>query len=126
MTPGGFHAFDHRWALNAAFDFQMEMERKNVHQRTMDLSTILKEEISQIKNVKLLTPIDPALSAGINCFDISSLSADEAVKKFHQLGIIASASPYLVSCARLTPCIINTEEEVQQSINALTKIAKKA
>ena len=126
MTPGGFHAFDHRWALNSAFDFQMEMGRKNVHMRTTELSTKLKDGIRQIKNVKLYTPVDPELSAGINCFMVGNLGADEIVSEFHKLGVIASSSPYLVSYARLTPCVINTEEEVEQSLSKLEEIASKA
>jgi selenocysteine lyase/cysteine desulfurase len=126
MTPGGFHAFDHRWALNSAFDFQMEMGRKNVHRRTTELNTMLKEGIHQMKRVRLITPLDPVLSAGINCFLVDKLDADQTVSEFHKLGVIASSSPYLISYARLTPCVINTEEEVEQSLSKLEEIAGNA
>lgn len=119
ITPGGFHAFEHRYALKEAFEFHMEIGRDRIHQRTTALNTALKEGIKELKRVKLHTPLDPELSAGINCFELPGKSADDTVKAFHDRGIIASASPYLVSYARLTPCVINTDEEVEKSLDAM-------
>ena len=126
MTPGGFHAFDHRWSLDAAFEFHKDIGRSNVHERTTELNSILKLGLQQIKNVELLTPTDPKLSAGINCFKVGSTDAEKIVKRFHEKGVIASSSPYRISYPRLTPCVINTEEEVNQSLNILEDIAKTA
>ena len=122
ITPGGFHAFDHRWALNSAFEFQMEMGRDQVHQRTTALNSRLKSGLKAIEGVDVLTPEDPALSAGINCMQLDGVSAGQLVQKFHDHGIIASASPYRVSYARLTPCVINTEDEVDQCIAKMEAI----
>ena len=119
MSPGGFHAFSHRWSLNVAFDYQMELGRENVHARTTELNTMLKEEMVKMNHVHLHTPVDPNLSAGINCFEVEGFGPVEAVHYFHDKGVIASNSPYKVSYARLTPCVINTEEEVQQCIDIL-------
>ncbi|MCX2743639.1 aminotransferase class V-fold PLP-dependent enzyme [Mangrovivirga sp. M17] len=124
ISPGGFHAFDHRWALNTAFDFQMEMGRSNVHQRTTQLNTKLKEGIKNIKGVDLLTPMDPNLSAGINCFIVGKQEAKDSVKHFHDRNVVASSSPYRISYARLTPCVINTDGEVDESLNVLEDISK--
>lgn len=126
MTPGGFHAFEHRWSVGAAFDFQMAIGRSKVHQRTTALNTRLKEGLRQIKNVELLTTIDPGLSAGINCFMVADLDAEETVKRFHEKGVIASNSPYRISYARLTPCVINTEEEVERCLNIVDDMANSA
>jgi selenocysteine lyase/cysteine desulfurase len=126
MTPGGFHAFDHRWSLDAAFDFHLDIGRSGIHQRTTELNSMLKSGLQQIKNVELLTPADPELSAGINCFKVGNTDAEEIVKRFHKKGVIASSSPYRVSYPRLTPCVINTETEVNKSLNILEDIAKTA
>ncbi|WP_224483840.1 aminotransferase class V-fold PLP-dependent enzyme [Robertkochia aurantiaca] len=125
MSPGGFHAFDHRWALNTAFDFQMELGRDRVHQRTTELSSRLKDGLKEISKADLITPTDPELSAGINCFTIKGMSPSELVKKLHEHQVIASESPYRVSYTRLTPCVINTEEEVDISIEKIAEIARK-
>ncbi len=124
MSPGGFHAFDHRWSLDSAFEFQMTMGRDRVHQRTTALNTRLKQGIRDIKGVDLLTPIDPELSAGINCFIVGNLDATETVKHFHDAGVIASSSPYRISYARLTPCVINTKTEVDSTLEILERMAR--
>ncbi|MBD8487460.1 aminotransferase class V-fold PLP-dependent enzyme [Echinicola sp. CAU 1574] len=124
MTPGGFHSFDFRWALHTAFELQMEMKRDRVHQRTTELSTHVKEGIRNIPGVDLITPLDPNMSAGINCFMVNSLEADETVRRFHDMGVIASSSPYRQSFARLTPFVGNTMDEVDRSLEVLAKIAK--
>ena len=121
-TPGGFHSFEYRWALNEAFEFQLELGPEKVHARTTALNTLLKEGIKNLPHVKLHTPVTPELSAGINCFEVKGHSEIETVEHLHDKGIIASSSPYAVSYARLTPCIINTEEEVHQCLKVLEEM----
>lgn len=123
-SPGGFHSFENRWALNTAFDWMMTIGKERVAKRSEDLSTRLKTGLQSIPAVRLLTPVDPGLSAGINCFDVGSVAPDEVVKKLHEEhGIIASAAPYKRSCVRLTPSIVNNEEEVDRCLAALKGFA---
>jgi len=124
MTPGGFHSFDFRWALDTAFELQMEIGRDRVHLRTTELSSRLKEGMKSIKSVDLITPMEPKLSAGINCFMVNGLSAEETVMQFHKNRVVTSSSPYRESYARLTPFVGNTTEEVDRCLEVLTKIAK--
>lgn len=119
-SPGGFHSFENRWALSAAFEWMMKIGKENVAKRTVELSTRLKNGLKSISHIKLLTPMDPSISAGINCFDVAGANPDDVVKKlYEQHGIIASAAPYKRSCVRLTPSIVNNEEEVDRCLKAL-------
>lgn len=122
VSPGGFHSFEHRWALKEAFNFQLAIGKEKVQQRTRQLATMLKEGLRAISHVKLHTPLSTELSAGINCFEVDGLTADEVVQKLHKKHIIASNSPYRTSYARLTPCIINTHDEVMSCIKAVENI----
>ncbi|MDZ4714575.1 MAG: aminotransferase class V-fold PLP-dependent enzyme [Cytophagales bacterium] len=122
VSPGGFHSFESRWALNTAFDFQMKIGKARVAQRTVSLGTQLKEGLSEIKHVTLHTPMNPALSAGINCFEVKGMSPTDVVAKLLTKGIIASVTPYKTEYARLTPSIVNNEEEVTTAIRALENI----
>ncbi len=54
---------------------------------------------------------------------VDGFSETEAVEHFHKKRIVASSSPYKVSYTRLTPCIINTEEEVEKSLEVLAAMA---
>ena len=121
-SPGGFFSYEHRWSLNEAFDFHMKIGKAKVEERTQQLSTLLKEGLKSIKYIKLLTPRDTSLSAGINCFEVEGMKPEEAVKKLLEKNILASVTPYKQTYVRLTPCIINTEEEVQLCIKALENI----
>ena len=121
-SPGGFHSFEHRWALGDAFQFQMNIGKKRVEERSHQLSTKLKQGLSAISHIKIITPQSEEVSAGINCFEVAGMKPDGAVKKLLNKNIIASASPYKTSYVRLTPSIINTEEEVDICLRELENI----
>ncbi|MUP44671.1 aminotransferase class V-fold PLP-dependent enzyme [Gramella sp. BOM4] len=118
-SPGGFHAFEHRWSLHKAFEMHMTIGKQNIASRSKALNQMLKEGMADIPHVKLLTPMSDNYSEAINCFEIDGLGPDEIVQKLHQKKIIASSSPYRKSYARLTPSVINTEEEVEKCLVAL-------
>ncbi|HEY3429138.1 MAG TPA: aminotransferase class V-fold PLP-dependent enzyme [Cyclobacteriaceae bacterium] len=122
-SPGGFLAFEHRWSLNEAFDFQMKIGKARVEERTHQLSTMLKNGLKEMKKVKLLTPIDPVLSSGINCFEVEGKTPEQVRLKLLEKKILASTTPYKEVHARLTPSVINTEEEVQACLNVLKELA---
>jgi len=122
ITPGGFHSFEHRWALKEAFEFHQNIGKAKIQNRTHQLSTMLKKELQNMKHVKLHTPMSTALSSGINSFEIEGLKPKVVVEKLHKMNIIASTTPYRTVYARLTPCIINTEAEVMDCIKALEKV----
>ncbi|WP_420582350.1 aminotransferase class V-fold PLP-dependent enzyme [Reichenbachiella sp.] len=124
QTPGGFHTFEHRWSLHEAFKFHMAIGKEKIESRTRDLARIVKEGIAEMSNVTSTTPMDAKLSSGINGFRVKGMNAEEVVKAFHHKGVIASASPYADSIPRLTPCVINTEEEVTFALNALREISQ--
>jgi hypothetical protein len=95
LTPGGYHTFEHRWALGEAFDYQARLGRAKVAERIRTLATRLKEGLADLPKVRLVTPMSPALSAGIVCFDVVGMAAGDAVERLrseHRIG--ASVTPY--------------------------------
>ena len=125
-SPGGFHSFEYRWSLHQAFKFHMQIGKEKIESRTKELATMVKEGIAEMPNVTSTTPMDPYLSSGINGFRVKGMSAEEVVKAFHHKGVIASSSPYRDSIGRLTPCVINTEDEVVQALSVLSEISQSA
>ena len=126
IAPGGFHSFEHRWALGEAFDFQLKIGKARVTERSHNLSARLKDGLSSIKHIKLITPRSEEISAGINCFLVDGMNNLDVVKKLLTKNIIASESPYKTSYVRLTPSIINSEEEVDICLRELEKIRETA
>lgn len=123
QSPGGFHSFEHRWSLHKAFELHMEIGKARVWERTRLLSTQLKSALAEMKGIKLHTPMDPSLSAGINCFEVNGVAPDEWLRRMTAAGIIASTTPYKTVYCRLTPCIINSEDEVTAVVKAIEGMA---
>jgi isopenicillin-N epimerase len=123
MSPGGFKAYEHQWAMADAFEFHGRIGRKRIAERIASLNTLCKDGLVRIPKVKLMTPRDPAHSAGIICFEIEGQSPEETVRKLLERKVIASTSPYKVSHARLAPSLVNDEREVEAALRAVRQIA---
>ena len=123
ISPGGFKAFEHQWAMAEAFEFHQRIGRKRIADRIAALNTQCKEGLAKIPKVKLLTPKEPALSAGLIAFEVEGQSASETVHKPHAKKVVASSSPYKISKARLAPSLVNDEREVEAALRAVREIA---
>ncbi|HEX2659605.1 MAG TPA: aminotransferase class V-fold PLP-dependent enzyme [Polyangia bacterium] len=123
LSPGGFQVYEHRWALPEAFAFHQKIGKERITARIHELATRCKEGLAAIPGVTLRTPMSPALSAGINCFEIAGKPPKEIVEKLLARKVVASSSPYLVSYARLTPGILNTPEEVDRALAEVKAVA---
>ena len=123
MSPGGFRAFEHRWALREAFDLHLSLGKADVEARIHELSTRCKRGLASMKHVTLHTPLDEAISSGIVCFEVAGLTPDKVVKRLHEGGIVASTTPYRPSYARLTPALVNSPAEIDKALAAIAALA---
>ncbi|CAN5290485.1 aminotransferase class V-fold PLP-dependent enzyme [soil metagenome] len=124
MTPGGFHSFEHRWALAEAFAFHEAIGRQRVQARIRRLVARLQNGLADIRGVRLRTPASPAVSAGLVCFEIAGLDAAEVVSQLAARRIVASVTPYAERYVRLGPGIVNTDADVAAAVRAVTLIAR--
>ena len=122
MTPGGFHSFEHRWALPEAFKLHLQLGKAAVQARIHQLNSQTKQGLASVKGVKLQTPMTPELSSGMVCFDYKQMAPDEVVKAMHSKGIIMSSTPYRKSYARFAPSLINNEQEIELTLKALATV----
>lgn len=118
-TPGGYHSFDHRWALTQGFAFQRWVGKARVASRTHALNSRLKAGLAEMSHIKLYTPAAERLSAGIVCFDVRGMAPPEVVERLRTRRIIATATPYVPSYARVSPSILNTPVEIDRVLDAL-------
>ena len=119
-TPGGFHSFEHRWALTDAFDWHQTIGKERVAERTRELATRLKEGLAEASNVHLLTPRDPELSSGIVCFTVAGRQPAEVTESLrHDHDILASVTPYRAQYVRFGTSIVTTPEQVDASVAAV-------
>ncbi len=122
MTPGGFHSFEHRWALSEAFRFHERIGKGRVAARIHALNRRLKEGLAAMPRVTLHTPMSDDLSAGIVCFEVEGMAPDQVVDRLAARRIHGSTTPYATSYARLAPCILNTEDEVDRALRAVADL----
>jgi selenocysteine lyase/cysteine desulfurase len=123
MTPGGFHSFEHRWALAEAFEFQTEIGRSRVSARVHELNERLKRGLAEMKHVRLRTPMSYDLSAGIVCFEVEGMSTFETVERLRERRVVGSVAPYASRYARLTPGLVNSEREVDRVLAEIRSMA---
>jgi selenocysteine lyase/cysteine desulfurase len=123
MTPGGYKAFEHQWALTQAFSFHQSIGKARVAARTYELARQLKEGLASMPHVSLHTPHPDSLSAGIVSFDVQGLSPSAAVMRLRERRIIASVAPYAVPHVRLTPCLANTFQEIETVLQEVRSLA---
>jgi selenocysteine lyase/cysteine desulfurase len=122
MTPGGFHSFEHRWALDEAFKFHQAIGKARVTQRIYELNQQLKQGLAKMPHVTLHTPLSQDLSAGIVCLELAGLSARQVVERLRERGIIGSVTPYATQYARLAPSLLNSTEEVETVLKAIQNL----
>jgi isopenicillin-N epimerase len=124
MTPGGFHSFEHRWALADAFALHERFGRRRIAGHTHALARTLKEELDALPGVTLVTPIEDELSAGIVCFQLDAVPARTAVDRLlveHR--VVATVTPYAEEYVRLGPAIVNSTADVKRAVEAVRALA---
>lgn len=124
MSPGGFHSFEHRWALPEAFKLHLQLGKANVQSRIHQLNSQTKEGLAEMPHIRLYTPKAQGLSSGLVCFDVEGMPPEDVVKSLHSQGVIMSATPYRQSYARFAPSLINNEQEIEIALAAIAALAK--
>jgi selenocysteine lyase/cysteine desulfurase len=122
-TPGGFHTFEHRWALPEAFAWHERRGRAKVARRTHALARRLKDGLHEVRGVRVKTPASQELSAGLVCVDVRGHDPAEVVERLRrEHRIVASQTPYRESYVRFGPSILNDEGDVDSAVAAMAKI----
>ena len=124
LTPGGFHSFEHRWALPEAYALHQAIGRERVEARIRGLASRLKARLAEVRGVRLRTPQSPGLSAGLVCFEVADRDPAEVVGHLASRRIVASVTPYALRYVRLGPGIVNTPEHVDAAVRAVTALAR--
>lgn len=115
-TPGGYHTFEHRWALSEAFDFHQAIGRTRVAERISEQATQLKEGLAGVGAVQVVTPASPDVSAGIVCLNVEGFDPADVVDRLRREGLSGSVTPYRESYARFGPGIVTTPDQVDDLV----------
>ena len=122
-TPGGYHSFEHRWAVADAFRFHLDIGKAAVAQRTSEQATQLKAGLADVAGVEVVTPADPGLSAGIVCVSVGATAPADVVGSLLSRQIAASVTPYRESYLRFGPSIVTSPDEVDAVVDAMRELS---
>jgi selenocysteine lyase/cysteine desulfurase len=127
MTPGGFHSFEHRWAVPEAVEVHGRLGgRAEVARRTHARAAELKEGLASVEGVRVRTPRDEALSAGLVCCEVKGIDPGEVVDRLREEHrVVASVTPYRTRYVRFGPSVANQEGDVHRGIEAVAAIASR-
>ena len=123
VSPGGFMAYEHLLAIPAAVELHRTIGRDRIASRIAELNAAFREGAARIPGLTLHTPRDPALSAGISCFELQGLIPGQVVARLAEKKIRVTTSPYKVSYARVSAGIINRPEEIELVLREIRTLA---
>ncbi|WP_193076024.1 aminotransferase class V-fold PLP-dependent enzyme [Pseudomonas sp. FME51] len=122
MSPGGYHAFEHRWALANAFELQLQLGKADIQQRIHSLNSYCKQRLQELPNVELVTPLSPELSAGFSFFRIAGQDQEEVgAYLINNRVIVDSVHRDAGPVVRLAPGLLNNETEIDRVIELLNR-----
>jgi selenocysteine lyase/cysteine desulfurase len=123
VTPGGFQAYEHQWAMSSAFELHAKLGRARVAARIRALNDQMRQGLADMHHVHVHTPLASDVSAGITAFEVAGLKPEQVVARLLEKNIVASTSPYRVSYARLSAGLMNDEQEVDTALRAVRGLA---
>lgn len=124
LGPGGFHAFEHFYAVKAAVEFHQRLGRNRVAARITELATSFKDGLAAMPGVVIHTPRDPRMSAGMVCFDVAGHSGDEVVARLAQKRIQITTAAYRIPYARIGTAILNTPSEIDRTLKEIRALIR--
>ncbi|CAI8704205.1 aminotransferase class V-fold PLP-dependent enzyme [Pseudomonas sp. IT-P260] len=120
MTPGGYHSFEHRWALDEAFKLHLELGKAEVEARIHALNSYLKQRLQQRPQIELVTPLSPELSAGFTFFRVKGKDSDKIAAHLMANRVVADAVHRDVGpVIRTAPGLLNDEEQINRLLAVL-------
>ena len=123
VSPGGFLAYEHAFGVAEAVRFHEMLGRSRVAQRIAALNGTFREELAKMARVRVRTPRDGRLAAGLVCFEIEGHTPEAVVHDLRERRILATSSPYAVSYARVAAGIMVSPEEVEETLRAIRAVA---
>jgi isopenicillin-N epimerase len=126
VAPGGFVAYEHQFAVVDAVAFHRSIGRARIAARIHELNAQFRQGLAKVAGVRLHTPLEGKLAAGIVCFEVDGLTPHEVVERLRAKKILATTSPYKVSYARVAAGIMTRPTEVETALAAIRSLASGA
>ena len=108
--------------MKEAFEFHEAIGRDRVAARTQELARRLKEGLSEFASVRVVTPMDTELSAGIVCFEVANQQPPDVLVRLRDQNVSVSVTPYAQMFVRMGPSIVTSRDDIDKTLRALSGI----
>jgi len=109
-------------AVGTAADFHAILGPENVEARTTELASTLKEGLSKINRVKLITPMDPRMSGGVVVVQVPDLDRAKTsalvTDLYQKYGVAGAAT----GGVRLAPHVYNTMDGIATAVRGMREL----
>ncbi len=109
-------------AVGTAADFHAMIGLDNVEAHTTELASALKEGLSKINRVRVITPMDPRLSGGVTVSELVGMDRKQTAAFVNELYVKYGVAGAPTGGVRLCPHTYNTMDDVEQTIRAARQL----
>lgn len=119
----GFRNYVGMVGLESSVNYLLKFGMENIRKKNLYLSTLLREELSKIKNIIFYGTESPEERTSIVSFNIDCHNPDIIVEKLEKQNIVLAVREILEQkIIRISPHFFNTESQILQVVNAIKNL----
>ncbi len=111
------------FGLDEALDFHFELGPDRVYSRIKQLGDYLRARLLEIPGIKIFSPLDPSMCAGITVYTIEGLTGNFLQDELWKRGRLRVRSMGEVYGVRQSTHIYNSFEEIDRTVEILKELA---
>jgi len=109
--------------LDEALDFHFELGPERVYNRIKSLGDYLRMRLKEIPGIKIFTPLESSMTAGITVYNIEGLTGNFIQDELWRRGRLRPRSMGDIYGVRQSTHIYNSFEEIDRTISILKELA---
>lgn len=114
-----------RAGYNAAVAKILGQDMVKIEKRNLELSSILKQALSNVKGVNVLSPLDGVECSALTTFKMDGVDSNKATSKLWKNDKIVVRAIESQKAIRVSTAFFNTEDEIQKLVDAIKQLSKK-
>ncbi len=114
-----------RAGYNAAVTKILSHKMPEIEKRNLELTKILKNSLSSVDGVKILSPLEGAECSALTTFQVDGVDSDKATLKLWKNDKIVVRAIESQQGIRVSTAFFNTEDEINKLVDAIKQLSKK-
>ena len=114
-----------RAGYNAAVTKILSHKMPEIEKRNLELTKILKNSLSSVDGVKILSPLEGAECSALTTFQVDGVDSDKATLKLWKNDKIVVRAIESQQGIRVSTAFFNTEDEINRLVDAIKQLSKK-